>query len=375
MNEITIIKVKKKKDIKRFITFPFSLYEGNECWTPPLISEEIDFFNPVKNPYYDHSEVQPFMAERGGRIVGRLTAQTNKQHNVFHRDKVGFFGFFECINDPEVSKRLFDRAAAWLRERGCDSVRGPLNLSVNDQCGLLVDGFSTPSFIMMPYNPDYYEELITGYGFRKCKDLFAYYMASEKMPERLQRFADIITRKEEIKIRSLSKDKKRLKSELETIFTLYRGAWEHNWGFVPMTGKEYDHIVKTLLPVVDPDLVFIAYYGDKPVGFSVALPDYNVILRKLKGHILPFGFILALYYKNRIKRLRVLLMGLLKDYQKRGIDGLFYYYTTKNGFEKGFNEGEFSWVLEDNIEMNNVARKLGARVHKTYRIFEKSLKS
>lgn len=373
MNEVRIIRVKKKKDIRRFVTYPFELYKGDECWIPPLISEQMNYFDPRKNPYYDHSEIQPFIAERDNRIVGRLTAHTNKQHNVFHKDRTGFFGFFECCNDTQVSKMLFDKAGEWLKKRGCNIIRGPLSLSVNDQCGLLVEGFSTPPFIMMPYNQDYYEDLILDYGFGKTKDLYAYHLTSDNIPERLERLAEFIRRKEGIVVKSLSKKKKDLKRDLETIFTLYRGAWERNWGFVPMTGKEYDHLVKTLLPVVDPDLVFIAYYKDTPVGFSVALPDYNVLYRMLNGRLTPLGVIKVLLYKNRIKRLRVLLMGLLKEYQKKGIDGLFYYYTTKNGVSKGYDEGEFSWVLEDNVEMNNVARRLGAKMYKTYRIFDKEV--
>jgi len=373
MSEIKIKKIKKKSDIKRFVRLPFSLYRDDPCWVPPLISDQVKFFQPTKNPYFDHSEVQLFLAERDDQLVGRITAHTNKQHNVFHEDRVGFFGFFEAIDDPEVARLLFDRASDWLRERRCDTIRGPMNLSVNDECGLLVKGFSTPPFIMMPHNHTYYEKLILDQGFNKSKDLYAYHMVSDKMSERLQRFADLIARKEEIRIRSLSSKRRELKSDLETIFTLYRSAWERNWGFVPMTNKEFDHLVASLLPVVDPDLVFIAFYREKPVGFSVGLPDYNIILRKMNGRILPFGLFKMLYYKNKIRRLRVLVMELLKEYQRKGIDGLFYYHTMKNGQEKGYNEGEFSWVLEDNIEMNNVAQKLGAEVHKVYRIFDKRL--
>lgn len=373
MNELKIVPVKKKRDIKRFILFPFELYKDDQCWVPPLIGDQMKFFDPTKNPYFGHSEVRLFLAERDNRIVGRITAHTNKQHNVFHNDRVGFFGFFEAINDPAVSRLLLETAADWLIKRGCDTVRGPMNLSVNDECGLLIDNFALPPVIMMPYNKQYYEQLFLAAGFEKSKDLYAYHLVSDTMPERLQRFANIIARKEEITVRSLARKKKDLKKDLETIFTLYRGAWERNWGFVPMTSKEFDHLVKTLLPVVDPDLVFIAYYQGKPVGFSVALPDYNIILKKMNGKLFPFGFLQILKHRNKLKRLRVLVMGLLKEYQKRGIDGLFYYHTTKNGFEKGYNEGEFSWVLEDNVEMNNVAQKLGATIYKTYRVFDKRL--
>lgn len=373
MQEVKITRVKKKKDIKRFVEFPFFLYSNDDRFVPPLINDQIKFFCPDKNPYFDHSEVQLFLAERDDKIVGRLTAHTNKQHNVFHRDRIGFFGFFECINDPEISRALFDRASDWLAERGCDTIRGPMNLSVNDQCALLIDGFATPPCIMMPYNPEYYQDLILDYGFTKSKDLYAYHMVGDTIPERLQRIADMVTRKEGLKICTLSRNKKKMKEDLDTIFTLYRIVWERNWGFVPLTGKEYDHMVHTLLPVVDPDLVFIAYVDEKPVGFSVALPDYNIILKKMKGRVLPWGIFQALYYRNRIRRLRVMLMGVIKEYQRRGIDGLFYYHTTKNGMAKGYNEGEFSWVLEDNKDMNNVALKLGATVYKTYRIFDKRI--
>jgi len=365
--------IKKKSDIKKFILFPFSLYQKESCWVPPLISDQIKYLDPTHNPYFQHSDVQLFLAERDGKIVGRISAHTNKPHNLFHEDKVGFFGFFEAIDEQEVSDALFNSAAKWLKERGCETMRGPMNFSTNDECGLLVDGFETPPFIMMTHNHRYYEPLIINSGLQKSKDLFAYHITGNEMPERLVKIANLISKKEAVSVRSLSKDKKGLKRDLEIIFTVYRKAWERNWGFVPLTDKEFEHLVKTLLPIVDAELVFLAYYNDEPVGFSVALPDYNIILKKMNGRVLPFGVFKALYYKNKIKRLRVMVMGLIKEYQKKGIDGLFYYHTYKNGLSKGFNEAEFSWILEDNVEMNNVATRLGAKVHKTYRVFDREL--
>lgn len=373
LNDIVIRKVKKKKDIKTFIRLPFSLYDSSSNWVPPLISDMLKSFHPAKNPYYDHSEVQLFIALKEGAVVGRISAHTNKQHNLFHEDRVGFFGFFECINDEMVAAKLIETATEWLKKRYCNIIRGPMNFSVNEECGLLVAGYDTPPFIMMPHNHPYYENLLLSSGLIKCKDLYAYHIKDDKIPERLERIAAIIRKREKIKVESLAKNRKGLRKDLETIFTLYRKAWERNWGFVPMTAKEFDHLVDTMLPIVDPDLVLIGYYDDKPVGFSVALPDYNIILKKMDGRVLPFGVFKALYYKNKIKRLRVLVMGIIKEYQKRGIDGLFYYHTFKNGLSKGYNEAEFSWILEDNIEMNNVAAKLGASIHKTYRIFEKEI--
>ncbi len=372
-DKISVRKIKKKSDVDKFIKLPFKLYRKTTNWVAPLISEQRKFFNPSKNPYYDHSEVQLFLAEKDGEVVGRITAHTNKQHNLFHDDQVGFFGFFEAVNEEEVAQKLFAEATKWLRKRHCTSIRGPLNLSVNDECGLLVEGFTTPPFIMMPYNHEYYDNLITKAGLEKCKDLYAYLLTGDSVPSRLERVAKIIEKRSEVRIETLSNNKKKLRNDIETIFRIYRKAWEYNWGVVPMTTKEYQHTVDTIMGVVDPDLVLIAYVNHEPVGFSVALPDYNYILKKMRGHVLPFGFLIALYHKNRIKRLRVMLMGILKGYQKRGIDALFYYYTFKNGLSKGFNEAEFSWILEDNVEMNNVAKKLGAQIHKTYRIYEKQI--
>jgi hypothetical protein len=373
MEQIKVRAIKHRNDIKKFIMFPFSVYRNDKAWVPPLIGDQINFFNPTNNPYYDHSDVQLFLAELNGKVAGRITAHTNKQHNLFHNDSVGFFGFFESIDDQAVADALFNTAATWLKVRDCDIIRGPMNFSTNDECGLLIDNFETPPFVMMTHNPPYYEKLYLNHGFIKSKDLYAYHLISNEIPERLERMATIIEKKEGIRVKSLAKNKIELKKDLETIFTIYRSAWERNWGFVPMTNKEFDALVKTLLPIVDPDLVFIAYYNDNPVGFSVALPDYNIILKKMYGRVLPFGVFKALYYKNKIKRLRVLVMGLIKEYQKRGIDGLFYFHTFKNGLTKGFNEGEFSWVLEDNYEMNNVAKRMGATVHKTYRVYDKSI--
>jgi GNAT superfamily N-acetyltransferase len=364
-----IVNVSGKGDLKKFIFFPFDLYKSDPHWVPPLISDQIKFFDPTKNPYFEHSNVQLFLVVDGEKVLGRISAQTNAMHNSFHEDKKGFFGFFECIDDQSVANMLFDKAHSWLREKGADMMSGPYNFSTNDECGLLVDGFDSIPFVMMPHSHSYYQKLYEGYGLVKAMDMYAWYLHTTEMPKFLAQIGEKIQKNTQIHVRCL--DKKNLKRDVQEVFKIYQLAWEKNWGFVPMTKKEFDHLVETLLPIVDPDLVFIAECDGQPAGFSVALPNYNIVLQKMKGKINPISLIKMLYYKNKLSALRVITMGVIAEYQGKGIDSLFYYHTWKNGLAKGFNAGEFSWVLETNTMMNRIARHLGATIHKTYRIYEK----
>ncbi len=368
-----VIPVKTKHDLKRFIKLPFQLYKDDPNWVPPLIMDQKNFFNPRKNPYYDHSEVQLFLVENNNRILGRISAQTNTQHNKFHNDKIGFFGFFECVEDQEVVDLLVETAFEWLRQKGCDTMRGPMNLSTNDELGLLIDGFDTPPYVMMPHTKKYYLGLLENAGLEKSMDLFAYELPVTEPPERLSRLTRKLQKRGNFTVRSLSKNKKEKKKDLETIFTIYRKAWERNWGFVPMTDKEFEHTVATILPIADPDLIFIAEVDGEPSGFSVTLPDYNFVLKKMKGKLFPFGLFKALYFKNKIKRVRVITMGVIKEFQNRGIDVVFYHksYETAYNHKQKFTMGEISWILENNEMMNRVANTLGGKKHKTYRIFDK----
>jgi len=365
---VIIQKVETKDDLRRFVMFAFSLYTEDEYWVPPLISDQIAFFDKTKNPYYDHSEVELFLAVDDGKVVGRISAHTNTMHNDFHKDKKGFFGFFECIDSPEVATLLFDTAKEWLRGKGCDIMSGPYNFSTNDECGLLVDGFGSIPFVMMTHNPHYYTRLFQQYGLKKAMDLYAWYLESDGMPKFLQAVGKRMEKSSPFAVRCLNK--RHLKRDIETVFTIYQSAWSHNWGFVPMTKKEFDHLVDTLLPLIDPKLVFIATFEGKPAGFSVSIPNYNEILKKMNGKLNPITLTKMLYYRRKLNSLRVVTMGVIDEYQGKGLDSLFYYYTWKNGMEKGFYKGEFSWVLETNVMMNKIARHLGAKVHKTYRIYE-----
>ncbi|MCB5271441.1 MAG: GNAT family N-acetyltransferase [Candidatus Cloacimonetes bacterium] len=370
---IKIIAVDSKKLLKSFIMLPFELYKNDPNWVAPLIMDQYNFFNPQKNPYYEHSEVQLYLAMEDGKVLGRISAHTNTQHQKEHNEDIGFFGFFDSVDRVDVAKALFKAAGDWNKKRGFASMRGPTNFSVNQEIGLLIDGFDTPPMVMMRHDHPYYQKLYEACGLEKAMDLYAYLSERTEMPERIERLAAAIEKRSGVTIRSLSKNKKELQKDIETVFEIYTKAWEYNWGNVPMTKAEFDHIVAELLPLADPDLIFIAEKDGHPAGFSLALPNYNEVLKVMNGHVNPITMIKALLAKRKIHSARVITMGIIKEYQGRGIDTLLYYYAYKNGLPKGIFRGEFSWVLENNTMMIRVAQMLDAIPYKTYRLYDKSI--
>lgn len=370
---IEIKAVSSPKDLKDFIMLPFRLYKDDPNWIPPLIADQKKFFDPAKNPYFLHSEAQLLLALQEGKVVGRISAHTNTQHNKEHKDNIGFFGFFECVNDQEVANALFTEVVKWNKAKGKDGVRGPLNFSVNDECGLLVKGFDTPPMIMMTHALPYLQNLVEGAGFAKAMDMYAYFSEKREIPERVERLHEALLKRSKATIHTLSKDKVQRRKDLETVFKVYTEAWQYNWGNVPLTVPEFHHLVDELLPLADPDLIFIAEIDGKPVGFSLAMPNFNEVLKVMKGHINPLTLIKAQIAKKKISSARVITMGVVKEYQNRGIDTIFHYYSYRNAIPKGIYYGEFSWVLECNTMMMRVADMLGADPYKTYRLYEKSI--
>ncbi len=371
-----IIKVDSGKLLNKFIKFPFKLYKNDPNWVAPLIMDQKNFFNKKKNPYFEHSEVQLFLAIENNKIIGRISAHTNTQHNKVHHDKVGFFGFFECIDDQKTADTLFDSARDWLREKGMTIMRGPANFSVNDECGLLIDAFDSPPMLLMTYNPEYYIKLYESYGLMKVMDLYAYHVDVKPPPERLNRLAKKIEARGNFTIRALSsKNRKKLRSDIEKIYHLYEEAWKDNWGYVPCSPREFDMIVDKLMPIIRPEFVYIAEIDEKAVGMSVTLPDYNYILQKMRGRIFPFGWLKLLLNLNKIPNLRVPIMGVLDEYKNRGIDVVFYCksFETAANHKNPYKDAEFSWVLETNEMMNKIAKTLTADIYKTYRMYDISI--
>lgn len=302
----------------------------------------------------------------------------DRAHNDFHEERVVFFGFFESVDDPEVAGRLFDAATLWGRERKMQVLRGPANPSLNDEAGLLVDGFDSPPVFMMTYNPRSYPALLEGAGFRKAKDLLAYWFEIGPEPQaRLDRLADRVGRNEpDIVVRKISK--RTLGADLPKVRDVYNSAWEKNWGFVPMTPDEMDFMAGRLKPLLDEDFVFLAERRRRdgsfePIAFQLAMPDYNPAIAVTKGRLLPFGWLRFLLARRRVHTLRVITLGIKHEYRLRGINAVMFAMSLRSALGRGFRGVEVSWLLEENAMVIRTVRLWGGRLYKTYRIYERSI--
>ena len=281
---------------------------------------------------------------------------------------MGFFGLFETIEDNTVAYGLLDAAKTWLVARGLDTMRGPASFSLNEEAGLLVDGFDGPPVVMMTYNPPWYADLLERYGFAKSKDLYAYYLENAKPPERFSRVADKLRQRFHVKTRTL--DKKNFWSEVALVRRVYNEAWEKNWGHIPMTEEELNYMAKQLKPVVEPELVVFAEVDGQLAGFGLALPDFNVALRRMNGRLFPFGWAKALWYSRKIDTARVITLGVLEKYRRAGVSELIQLELFENAQKHGIRNAEMSWILEDNPMMRTPLEKFGARIYRTYRMYD-----
>jgi GNAT superfamily N-acetyltransferase len=372
VKQIEIFTVKSKKEQKEFIKLPWKIYKKDPNWVPQLILDLKEMMDRKKYAFFEHSEVEFFIAQKNGETVGRITAIKNNRHILVHKENIGFFGFFECINDQEVANQLFDAAANWCRGRGLEALRGPTNYSQNDTCGLLVDAFDQSPVILMTYNPPYYQQLVENYGFNKAMDLYAYYLHTDtKFPERVIKLSEEIKARLNVTIRPINiKD---FWNEVERVKLVYNQAWAPNWGFVPLTDKEIKHTAESLKMALDPDIVYMAEDNGKPVGFSLAVPDMNQALKHANGRLFPFGLLKILWHKRKIDGVRVIIMGVIPEYQRRGIDTVFYWETYQRAVAKGYKWGEFSWILDSNTMMNRASKLVGAHIYKTYRMYQKPI--
>jgi GNAT superfamily N-acetyltransferase len=363
--------VRERSDLKAFVALPYDLHRTLPGWTPMLRKDARAVLDPARNPFFEHADRQLFLARRGGRVVGRVAAIHDRLHDETHGDRVGFFGFFESVDDPAVAGALFDAAAEWLRARRRDTFRGPLSPSINGEAGLLVDGFDTPSVLMMPHNPPYYPALVEGAGFRKAKDLLAFQSTGTDLPERLVAATEVVRKRHGVACRRI--DMKRFPEEVALIKRLFNAGWERNWGYVPFTQREVDHLAGQLRPLVVPDLVAFAEREGEPIGFAAAVPDFNVALRaNPSGSFFP-GILKVLWASRRITRLRVILLGVLPEWHGRGVDAVLYRHVWENGRARGYDWAEAGWILEDNHVMINGLTRMGFEAYKTYRVYERPI--
>ncbi|MES2766592.1 MAG: GNAT family N-acetyltransferase [Bacteroidota bacterium] len=372
----TTIRAISPSETTKFIKSQWNFYKDDKMWVAPVIADRKKLLNIKKNPFFKHSDMQLFLAESDGKIVGRIAAIVNDNHNKVHDDKVGFFGFFECINDQTVADALFKSAGEWLLKKGMNAMRGPLNPSINDEAGLLVEGFHEPPFVLMTYNPPYYGQLIERAGLKKEKDLLAFIMNSEDyVSEKMRRMQDIIRQRFKLKFRQIDfKNKAQFQKDVATMRDIYNAAWEKNWGAVRMTDEEFDFLAADLKQIATPELTIILESEGKPMGFALALPDINQALKhNPSGSLLGAAWHLMIA-KKPITQSRIIVLGVLPEYRGKGIDSVLYYEIGERSINKGMPRGEASWILEDNTMMiRGATTVMQGKHYKTYRVYQKEL--
>jgi hypothetical protein len=361
------------RDVDRFLQVSYGIYDGDPLWVAPLLMDLKKVFTDA-NPLFQHAAMQLWVASSAGRDVGRIAGIVDHHHNRAANDQAAFFGFFECVNDSQVSRRLFETVADWARGQGLKRLLGPMNPTTNDECGLLVEGFDSSPVFMMTYNPRYYVDLLEADGFRKARDLIAFHFDLRVMPlDRLGRIAaKVRARHPEITFRPVLR--KTLERDLVKVKEVYNAAWQDNWGFVPMTDAEMDFMAARLKPLLMEGLIRLAEAGSEPIGFLLALPDYNVGIKPLRGRMLTpklLGFIPYVLGWKYPDMVRVLTLGVTEKYRAKGIESVLLIEGLDVGYKAGFRESEASWILEDNVMMCRVLEGIGGKPYKTYRIYER----
>ena len=362
-------------EVREFIMLPFRLYEGVEQWVPPLISERKRHLDRRRNPFFQHADAEYFLARRGGRVVGRISAQVDRLFNEVQGNEWGQFGFFESEDDPEVAAALVEAAFAWLRERNRDHAIGPLDFTTNHECGLLVEGFDRMPQILENFHHPYYGPLLEGCGLTKAMDLLKWSLHVSDRDSVLPviwELADKLEPEHGITIRGMRRND--VQGEVERFMDIYNAAWEKNWGFVPMTESEIEHYAKELKPIMDENWAMVAETKDgEAVAVALTLPDYNQVLKKLNGRLLPFGWITALRERKKIDKVRVFALGVKPEYQHTGVAAGLYKRHFDMAASTPQDGGEMGWILESNVAMNRGMEAMGGKIVKRYRIYGKDL--
>lgn len=370
----TVVQVQSKKDLAAFIDFPHDLYKNDPNYVPELFIAQRDLL--TKHPFHKHNSLQCFLAYDGDKIVGRIAAILNNAHNEFNKRNDGFWGFFDCINDQEVAGMLFTAATQWLKDKGIDQkIIGPTNFSTNEACGLLIEGFDSPPFLMMTYNAPYYEQLVEHLGFTKQVDLIAWHWDGDGYDDKSVRLLNALQerlKRNNIIIRKVSL--KNFKEEVVKLREVYNSAWDQNTGFVPLTDDEFDYLAKDLKLILDPDFALVAEQNGKIVAFGLALPNYNEIFQTIKrGRLFPTGIFKLLLNKKKIKSLRIYALGVVDGYRKMGIEACLYGTIIKEYKRKGLTHAEAGWTLDNNTLINEAIIAIKGDPYKKYRIYEKPI--
>ncbi|NOZ39268.1 MAG: N-acetyltransferase [Planctomycetes bacterium] len=371
MSHLEVISVATRRERKLFFNLPWDLYRGDPHWIPPLRIVQKELLNYKRHPFYDDAEIQTFVALRDGQPCGRVAALVNHAHNRQYNEQRGFFGFFESIEDEEVSGALFDAARAWLTERDIEAIRGPVNPSLNYELGTLVEGFDEPPWFMMTYNKPYYDRLIKQYGFRKAQDLYAFWghvRILDEITQRLDMLSQNIQDRFDLVCRPF--DVKRFDEEINTFLQIYNKSLVSTWGFVPMSQGEVKKQAAGLKQMIVPELTTMAEIDGKPIGTMFGLLDFNPRIKEMDGRLLPLGFLKLIRNRKAIKRMRFISANVLPEYQSWGIGIALIARLVPDILEWGIQEAEFSWVLESNDLSYKTLKKGGAKITKQYRIYD-----
>lgn len=378
--QVVVRPAASRRDRRRFQRLPWSIYAPSGArdphWAPPLLGQERQLLGWGRHPFYDNAEIVTLLAERNGQAVGRLAVLVNHVHNRKYDDRVGFFGFFECVNDAAVAGALFKAGEGWLRERGMSAARGPVNPSMNYTCGLLVDGFDHAPRFLMTYNPPHYAALLESCGYAKSQDLYAYEMDMDLLAKATERYKPaVLAARERLRLvlRRFDLSRKRRRGEIETYLDLYNQSLDGTWGFTPLQPREARHIADELRHIIVPQFAVFAEIDGRPIGAVLALLDYNQILRSLNGRLFPFGFVRLLTGRRRITTVRAMAMTMAPGHQSAGLSVVLMDNLVDAGAEWGIDRYEFSWVLESNAKSRGTLERLGTKVTSAYRIYDKAL--
>jgi hypothetical protein len=372
---LRIVKVESRSDLTTFLHLPWSLYQDDEQWIPPLLYEQRLLFSP-KNPYFDHATCRCWIAFRGRRPVGRISAQIDRLHLDRYDDATGFFGMLEAEDSGETFQAILGTAEDWVQGRGMQRIRGPFNLSINQECGLLVDGFETQPAMMMGHARRYYATRVEQCGYVKEKDLLAYAIDTGVEPSKAM---NLILKRTKNTIETRTVSRKSFQHDLDMIFDIFNDAWSDNWGFIPFTRREITHMANDLKLLINERLARIACVDGQPAAFIVLLPNLNEAIADLNGRLFPLGW-LKLLWRLKVRRLRtgrILLMGVRKAFQGTALGAALAYRvigdTRQEVVDLGMKELELSWILEDNIGVQSIIKDCGGREYKRYRIFSRQL--
>jgi len=366
--------VASKRDLNAFIKLPWRLYRNEPCWVPPLLLERKRFFDRSRNPFFKHAEAEYFLAWREGRVVGRISAHVDSHFNEFQHNDWGMFGFFECEDDREAGAALLAEAERWLRDRDRGRMVGPMDFTTNDECGVLIDGYDRMPTILTGWHHRYYPRLIEAAGLTKAMDLYMWNLEvadREGVHPSIWHAAEEVGSKHGIVVRRMRK--KDMEAEIGRFLEVYNAAWERNWGFVPLTEDEVRHYARDLKPLLDENWAFVAEKDGQPVGAALTLPDYNQVLIHLGGRLMPFGWAKALWYRRRIDRVRVFALGVKREWQHTGVGAKLYEMHFDAAARTPQTHGESGWILESNRPMNRAMELMGAKIVRTYRVYEKLL--